>query len=174
MRFWVISDTHLGHDAPTSPMITKCGRPSDFSIRICNNLAEMMLEDDILIHLGDFCFGNDEMHHDGLNVIPGTKWLVRGNHDRKQNSWYLTHGWSMVCDTFEMTRYGKKLIFSHKPLIIEPNVINIHGHFHNNDHRSCEPGLTDILTPNHVLLVLEDNDYRPWRLDKLIRRKGLI
>jgi calcineurin-like phosphoesterase family protein len=48
MKYWVITDTHLGH----GKMEEYCGRPKDFEDRILRNLT-CVQESDVLIHLGD-------------------------------------------------------------------------------------------------------------------------
>ena len=64
------------------------------------------------------------------------KVLVRGNHDKNTDLWYMNHGWDFVCNSFTTQAFGHKLIFSH---VAVPHDIrydfNIHGHSHGNDHR---------------------------------------
>ena len=58
MRIWLTTDTHFGH----SKMVEYCGRPENFSDRILENF-KVIKEHDILLHLGDFCIGNELMWH---------------------------------------------------------------------------------------------------------------
>jgi calcineurin-like phosphoesterase family protein len=131
-RIWLITDTHLGHDA----MVQYCGRPKDHSEIILDNISKLIREGDILIHLGDFCIGKDsEWHEKFFSHLKGVKTiLVRGNHDGKSNQWYLEHGWGFVCESFTDTYFGNKVTFSHIPILGVKN-LNIHGHFHNTLHR---------------------------------------
>jgi calcineurin-like phosphoesterase family protein len=131
-RIWLITDTHLGHDA----MVQYCGRPADHSDVILRNLFSVLREGDTLIHLGDICIGKDSEWHQrlfaGLNGIRTV--LLKGNHDGKSSAWYLDHGWGFVCENLTDTFFGKKITFSHIPILgIEH--LNIHGHFHNTLHR---------------------------------------
>lgn len=170
-RTWIVTDTHLGHKA----MVQYCGRPENHSDIILRNLKRNLRHGDILIHLGDFCIGNDEDWHEILfSELPKIKAiLVRGNHDRKTDSWYLRHGWDMVCETFSNYYFGKYITFSHIPIQGIQN-INIHGHFHNNGHRIKEPEIEKYYNPNlHKLLEIESNHYQPVLLESFIKNKNI-
>jgi len=61
MRYWLITDTHFGHEN-----IKKyCNRPDGFEDLILENLNptedEGVCPGDVLIHLGDVCFGIAEV-----------------------------------------------------------------------------------------------------------------
>lgn len=79
MKYWVITDTHFGHDE----MVNRGGRPVDFSFTILRHLHRMVTDKDVIIHLGDICFGKEAFWHDELAKVPGKKWLTMGNHDGK-------------------------------------------------------------------------------------------
>ncbi len=152
-------------------MMEYCGRPKGFETKIINNLCKQVKNDDVLIHLGDFCIGNDAFWHTWFhNNLPlPKKWLIRGNHDRKSDSWYITHRWDFVGTRIYLDAFGKRLAFSHIPIADDGSYdINIHGHFHNSDHRSTEPELQALYTPKHRLLALEYTNYQPVLLDKFI------
>ena len=128
-KTYLISDTHFGH----KKMIEYCGRPNDFEEIIWNNLDKINDYENTLIHLGDFCIGQDEHFHSMFETYKFKKILVLGNHDNKSNSWYLNKGWDFVCENFVNKYFGKKIMFSHTPLKLYNNEdLNIHGHFHNN------------------------------------------
>lgn len=132
-----------------------------------------MQPDDVMIHLGDIvvCSGRDEAAHaQFIQTLPGKHWLVRGNHDRKSNNWYLNHGWDFISDSFEDMYFGKRVLFSHVPVADNGYDINFHGHFHNSDHRRHEPALVAIRNDKQILLALEYNNYQPWNLQTLIQK----
>jgi len=110
---------------------------------------------------------------DYLYRLPGRKhWLIRGNHDRKSNSWYIDHGWDWIGENMELKMFNKNNIFSHIPLAmfrIPWNSINIHGHLHGNNHRESEVPLTEL----HKLLALENTNYQPVLLEKFINAKTI-
>jgi len=165
MNYWVITDTHFNH----TRMIELCGRPADFEDRILKSLGNCVQDDDVLIHLGDICWGDDEKWHGILNsTVRGKKWLIRGNHDSKSSSWYLDHGWDFVGSLMAMEVFGHSIAFSHKPTKDIGYSINIHGHFHNTDHRNHEPELVAIKNEKQMLIALEWVDYQTQKLKTLI------
>jgi len=176
MKIWLITDTHFGHDK----MEIYCDRPKDFSKRIVKGL-EVVEPNDILIHLGDFCIGNDEVWHRQFHQeIAGKHWLVKGNHDNKSNSWYLRNGWDWVGAKFQDKFFGKNILFSHTPQMEDKQIesglwisgsfdLNIHGHYHNNNHRSKDEQVE--ITKKHKLLAMEFTNYQPVLLENFIKAK---
>ena len=128
-------------------------------------------EDCTLIFLGDFCIGNDaEWHRELFLGRKFKKILVRGNHDRKSASFYTSHGWDFVCDSFSLAIYGRKILFSHTPQPIVGHNCNIHGHCHNHL-RDGEYG--GIYTPFHKLLAMESTNYQVVELRGFVEKAGL-
>jgi len=142
------------------------GRPENFGEIILKSLKQLP-KDCVLVHLGDFCIGNDELHHKAfMDILDCRKVLVRGNHDKKSNTWYLEHGWDFVCESFYDTVCGQKIVFTHAPIGWDGvAAMNIHGHLHNCSHR-------DIKTLSfNRLLALELHGYKPQPLEKFISIK---
>lgn len=159
MNYWVIADTHLGHDK----MVKQGYRPEGFDYQILKNVGSIVKEQDVLIHIGDVCINKDEYWNKLFTNIDCKKWLVRGNHDNKTMSWYLTHGWDFVSDELTLELFGKRILFTHIPCTLHDNFdLNIHGHLHNTNHRNIE-GLTE----KHKLIYLE-HEYKPFSLRKLV------
>ena len=164
MNYWLITDTHFGHDK----MYKFCDRPEDFEEKILKNIERNVHHEDILIHLGDICWGNDAEWHEKLMKHAGCKrWLVRGNHDSKSYSWYVKHGWDFVAERITFKMFGKEIAFSHMPLADDGYDLNIHGHFHNSDHRRHEPGLLAIKNEKQKLIMME-HIYAPVNLKCLV------
>lgn len=157
LRRWIISDTHLGHT-----MIQKhCRRPPDVDDRILKALRRLVMPTDLLIHLGDVSF-NFYPLADVLWTFPFTKVLVRGNHDSRSISWYMSHGFDFACDALELGG----CYFTHKPSEFLPPgcQYNVHGHLHNRvptDYRKF---------PHCRLFALEHNHYEPMLLEKFLRK----
>jgi len=174
-KIWIISDTHFNHDK----MVDYCNRPKNFEELIIKNLEVIKVED-ILIHLGDVCFGNDKENNKKLTQLKCKKWLVKGNHDKKSNKWYLENGWDFVCESFSDNYFGKKILFSHCPMPAEKYDLNIHGHFHNalprllrgewkveGEKERNEQDLLNLLNGKHKLVALEETNYKPILLNSL-------
>ena len=168
-NYYITSDWHFNH----ASMVDYCDRPDDFEEKIVNGLRSLPQDKSaVLIFLGDICIGGDmEVHEKYIVPLNCTKILVRGNHDRKSNSWYLQHGWDFVARQITDRIYGKTIIFSHMPVEIGGCDLNIHGHFHNTDHRRYDPELSKIITGKHRLICLEDMEYRPVELRKVVEGK---
>jgi calcineurin-like phosphoesterase family protein len=170
MKIYLTTDTHFGHHK----MMEYCNRPEGFEEIILNNLSK--IKPDVLIHLGDFSLcGKDEYWNQRfMDIVKCKKWLIRGNHDKKTNQWYLEHGWDMVCEQFRDNYFGKIIMFSHKPVVWDGDYdINIHGHMHNSDHRQSEPQLSLIKNGYQKLLAIENIDYKPVNLEYFINNKKL-
>lgn len=164
MNFWITTDTHFDHTMLTDNNL----RPLGFEEKILKGLRSVVKDDDILIHLGDVSFGNDAEWNEKIKGIPGKKWLIKGNHDKHSSSWYISHGWDFVADTIVFDQFGYNILISHIPQPGDYFDINIHGHFHNTDHRKHESKISSILTDKHYLLALEFNNYQPWNLRNVI------
>lgn len=151
-------------------MLPYCGRPSDFETYIQRGL-KVLTKNDTLIHLGDVAWHDIADAHERFIVpLPCRKILVRGNHDRKSNNWYLKHGWDFVCRSFQDKYFGVNILFSHRPKSTAGCDLNIHGHFHNavSSVAWAEDNLSTLKSDKHRLFVLEHH-YKPVRLDKFIR-----
>ena len=191
MKIYLITDTHFGHEK----MQVYCNRPKGFEDSILKKLLQV--KPDLLIHLGDFCIGNDEKwHKEYFSRLNCKNWLIRGNHDRKSNSWYLSHGWDWIGHYFQDRFFGKNILFSHTPVRYtemksglwgsDSFDLNIHGHFHNNLHRLQESKFVvegekernevDLanLTPRHKLLSIEETNYQPISLERFLNIEGII
>jgi calcineurin-like phosphoesterase family protein len=165
LKYWLTTDTHFNHEK----IKEYCGRPDDFEQKIVNGFS-VLKPSDVLIHLGDVCIGKEtESHEKYIIPISCKKILIRGNHDGKSQSWYMDHGWDWVCDSMSIKRCGKRILFSHAPMVWDGYWdINIHGHFHNANHRRYEAELKGDLLKGQKLLALEYNDYQLWNLDKIL------
>ena len=162
MNYWIIADTHFGHQK----FVELCGRPKNFNDKIVKNIVNCVKKDDIFIHLGDICIGRDEHWNNLINsIVPCKKWLTIGNHDNKTISWYLNNGWDFVSQTFSIKLFGHNILFSHNPLEDNGYSINIHGHLHNNQHHADENG---IRNRKQFLIALENTNYFPLNLKNII------
>lgn len=163
MNYWIIADTHFGHNK----MIEYCQRPERFEWLILDEIKAKIKPSDILIHLGDFSLYTDAFWNlIFMNVCQcNQKWLLRGNHDRRSLSYYLSHGWSCVADEIKLLVYGRNILFSHRPADANRDdyELNIHGHHHNTRHHP-----EDIVSDRHLLVFLE-HKYEPVSLKKLLQ-----
>lgn len=160
-KIWVISDTHFTHQM----LIDEGVRPADYNEQIIKNWNDLVGKDDVIIHLGDVIFGyNKERLKDILGQLNGYKYLVKGNHDYKPDEWYKEMGFDHV--SLQLT-WGN-VLFTHIPEAIpELRKYNIHGHLHGSTGHRYEE-VKHLLTPQHILIALELNGYKPQRLKDLL------
>lgn len=175
MKEYLITDTHFNH----TKIIEYCDRPKNYEVLIWKGL-ENLPKDSTLIHLGDICIGGDKEIHERIKSLSYKKILIKGNHDRKSNNWYLQNGWDFVCESLSDHFFGKYITFSHIPIAGIQN-LNIHGHFHNTLHRLLQGNwvvegerernedILKILTKNHKLLAIEYTNYKPVLLERFLR-----
>ena len=166
----ISTDTHFSH----SLMQEYCNRPANFDQLIINQWRNTVQPQDVIFHLGDVVFGMDrEKTKEIINELPGTKILIRGNHDKNHsNNWFIKVGFSAVLEKAQTCG----VILSHMPAIlreeeIKRGIINVHGHYHNAPPKRWERELVKRITRNHYLLILEDLNYRPVLLEDVRRGK---
>lgn len=163
---YLSSDSHFGHER----IKEFCGRPDNFE-ELIHREYQKLTEDDLLIHLGDICWGNSAEHHKKyIEPIKATKVLVKGNHDEKSYNWYLTHGWDFVCESFKWDYMGKRIVFSHQPVGWDGDwELNVCGHFHN-----LIPKSHEIKTHMDFMRIvsLENSNYKLINLQSFLSKGG--
>lgn len=171
---WLTTDPHFRHKR----MIELCGRPQDFEKRIVKHWNQLVKPMDTIICLGDICMGDDkEVHERYIQKLPGFKILVRGNHDKKSDTWYESNGWAICCESMVINRYGYKILLSHRPVSTKVMygadiglpatdlfTMNIHGHQHNLMPKNYTPDKM------RFLLSLEHENYAPVLFQSFVQR----
>lgn len=120
------SDLHFGHKN-IGHFRTPCGVTSEGEnrARIKRDWETRVTKRDIIYVLGDACFTMDTL--EDFKSLPGTKVLIRGNHDLLDTQAYLKHFQSV----YGLFKY-KEFWLSHAP--IHPDElrgkVNLHGHVH--------------------------------------------
>lgn len=181
---YFISDTHFYHEniINLNPKV----RFKGFEAVILNNLLEVLKEDDVLYHLGDFTW-HFEDKNGFLNMwksLPGKKVLIMGNHDRNKSK--LKGFFDEVYDFHKILEYkGRKILLSHYPakdpittryperqelvreIYFKENCdLLIHGHVHWNEHGlvcACKD-----LGVNCVNVNIEWHNYRPLGEEEIL------
>lgn len=171
---WIISDTHFNHDN----IVKYCGRPSDHTEIMVEQWNALVAPDDTVLHLGDLFMGKTERSIKLLKNLPGNKFFVRGNHDKRNMHWYgevgfhhvgnvQGNGWQILnAVRFIEPDEEQRVLFTHYPDLHWQDQwdINIHGHIHNNGYAPDTPLL------DYRNVSVEVMDYRPWRLSDILYR----
>jgi calcineurin-like phosphoesterase family protein len=155
---WIISDTHFFH----ANIGRYCERPDGWQEMIIENWNRFIQPEDVVFHIGDLVLGRKDNLESLAFLLKGQIYLMQGNHDRRGSAFYQQLGITLVPDPYRLSHpSGLRLIFSHRPLLpVEPGVLNLHGHIHNNP--------THELGERHVNLCVEVRDYRPWSLGEIL------
>jgi len=81
---WIVSDTHFNHYPKTWEWP---GRKTGWENKIYSNWNGRVNPNDIVLHLGDFSFGNKENISEVREKLNGDIFLIKGNHDRHGYKW---------------------------------------------------------------------------------------
>ena len=169
MKILVISDPHFNHTniIPYSNRPFKSLREMDTAI--IDNWNRVVSDDDVVLCLGDFCFGTKDNIPYYASKLNGHKILIKGNHDRSK-SLYLEAGFHNVMSEFILPigqcNNKKAIMFSHKPRIgMSGNVVNVHGHIHE---QMLDPAIFQL--DNYFNASVENINYTPIDLQEIIKR----
>lgn len=153
------SDTHFFHNN----IIQYCNRPfssvDEMNEKLIENWNSVVGKNDIIWHLGDFCFGKKENIHEILPRLNGRINLVMGNHDHQKIGFYYDAGFHRVYD--RQIIINGFYILSHTPVeFINENCpyYNIYGHVHDN---TCYK----TWAKNGCCVCVERHEYKPisWK-----------
>jgi calcineurin-like phosphoesterase family protein len=160
---WVIPDTHFHH----ANIARYCGRPEDFTESIIGHWRKRVGPADLVIHLGDVIFSSaGSTLAEIMGQLPGTKVLVRGNHDGHPQEWWRERGFAIVVNEMVIG----DVLFTHIPAKSLPAgcVMNVCGHVHNNPiDISIKHDALDF-HPWHRVLALEEMGYSPRPLTEVV------
>jgi calcineurin-like phosphoesterase family protein len=158
---FVISDHHFGH----AGIIDFESRPFSHVEEMTETMIEkwnsVVAQEDIVYHLGDFSFLNQEKTGSILNRLNGYKILIMGNHDRgRTRLWWLEAGFQEVSE--HALVYNGFFFLSHEPMYMNKHMpyVNIHGHIHGQKYEGNQ----------YINVCVEHLNYTPILMDTLIKQ----
>ena len=161
MATYILSDTHFGHKKILDFErfnFKSIEEHDDFIVEKWNSVIK---EKDIVYHLGDVIFAQSK---DSLQCIlsklNGYKILIKGNHDKKTNNYYLKNGFDEVYN--HPVYYSDNIILSHQPVLEaynNPYVINIHGHLHG----------ANLNLKNFICVAMDQIHYTPVNIEAIVK-----
>jgi calcineurin-like phosphoesterase family protein len=163
---YLISDTHFGHNK----IWQEWGyREEGFEAEIIKAWNETVSPEDTVLHLGDLALAGFEKTLVWTEQLNGKKYLIRGNHDYKPESWYKDLGFQVIPEAYKQIGYRDgtlmRILFTHEPVLDLPEGwYNIHGHLHGDMHRDIET------TNNHFDVGVDVIGYKPVRLSEILDR----
>lgn len=135
------SDTHFSH----KNIIRFCDRP----FKTTEEMDEMMIEawnnkvgpDDVVFHLGDFCWGGSENWNRVLDRLDGHIHLIVGNHDVKNIRQGFMKHFDSICFQRQIVVEGRHIYLNHYPLLTwgglyrddQDKVWQLFGHVHSRE-----------------------------------------
>lgn len=130
MSIFFIADTHFNHQN----IIDYENRPftdvAEMNQQLIINWNKVVKPQDEIFVLGDFSFSGQDFITSVCRQLNGAKYLVQGNHDRRQPAYYRDCGFK---DSFKYPIiYKDYFMLSHSPLYVNTNMpyANIYGHVH--------------------------------------------
>lgn len=154
----VATDLHfIGYNDTGDKIVIK---PKSYIDAVIEKQNKLTGKDGVFICLGDlfykayrdeYDFPKDqrEFAKEVTNRFTGKyKILVRGNHDRMPDEFYLKDcGFTHVCSSLTYTN----ILFTHQPEIVPTDMVNIHGHIHGTrQYIEGKPrGYIDVYTMNN-------------------------
>lgn len=168
---YFISDTHFNH----GNIIKYCKRPfnnvNEMNNIIILNWNNIVKNDDIIYHLGDFSLGRKEDTIGIAQKLNGIKYIIRGNHDNWSVNTYEEMGFIVLKNApIKLDKY--RLLLSHVPVPdkqIPKDYINIHGHIHDKKLYECiekyDPKLFSI--DRHINISCDVTNFKPIKIEEL-------
>lgn len=154
MAVYFIADTHFDDEN----ILRYENRPFEtvdkMNQAIIDNWNTRITEKDTVYFLGDI--GNDSY----VAQLKGIKYLIKGNHDTRENAYYRSIGFTEVYDLPVV--YDNFWILSHEPLYMNRNMpyANIFGHVHDN------PSYKTVSVRSYCVCV-ERINYTPVSLEQI-------
>lgn len=170
-KLFLTSDFHAYHEN----IIKFCDRPFEnkqiMTEILINNWNSTVNPDDIVFHLGDFCWSGS--WNPILEQLNGKKYFILGNHCRKNfKDSYLKHI-EGIYEQMTLLINNKIVYLNHFPFLCFPeDHIQCFGHVHlsktkntGKDFKRCQ-----YLLPNQYDVGVDFNNYAPVSWNKIYER----
>jgi len=158
-KIFICSDTHFCHkniliyEATNRPFKDR----DEMNEAMIQRWNEKVSKRDLVLHLGDFSFGNKSRIKDIVSRLNGRIWLLMGNHDREQHYNWQELGFNRTIK--HPFLLDGKFVFSHEPLETIPDgLVNIYGHVHGSKY-------FNTIDPNRLCACVERWNCAPIEYD---------
>ena len=178
-KLFLTSDSHYGH----FNICKYCHRPfqsrSEMDQTLIKNWNEVVPEDGIVVHCGDFMLPHNEdikEYNKYLNQLHGRVLLLRGNHDRASLDW-VSDKLIAVRDQAMIVVDGVKIFAQHYPCAAFNGDYHVYGHIHTLADGTCygiDGDVTKVMGKNTYDVGVDQNGYTPvsyWQLCDIFRKK---
>lgn len=134
MNYWFTADTHFSH----GNIIRYCNRPfstiKEHDDTLIENWNKIIAKNDLVFHLGDFCFGRTDLDFDRyFSKLNGLIVFIKGNHDKL--AWKNRHKFYAFHDSYhEIKINGQNITLCHYKMAIwnksHYGAWHLYGHSH--------------------------------------------
>ncbi len=172
MTVFVISDLHLGqksiltfeHDGqPLRPFYDL----HEMHQAICDRWRSVVQPSDKVYVLGDVSMTKSVKLL--LAGLPGSKRLVKGNHDHFSDNWYHEAGFQRIYGVRQLNGIWLTHVPMHPQSLNERSIGNIHGHMHMNEVMLSRFGPhCDTPDRRYFNCSVERINYTPISIDEII------
>ena len=176
-RVYFTSDTHFNH----TNIISYCQRPfknvDEMNERIIANWNEVVSEDDIIFHLGDFCLGGAAEWTRLLDRLNGKIYLIMGNHDRKNIRQGFKDRFEHVAMQMHIEVGKQRIYLNHYPFLCfeggYKDVWQLFGHVHTRKtNTGIDAGRLQYLYPTQYDVGVDNNNFAPVSFEQVKRIIG--
>lgn len=176
-RVYFTSDTHFNH----TNIISYCQRPfknvDEMNERIIVNWNEIVSEDDIIFHLGDFCLGGAAEWTRLLDRLNGKIYLIMGNHDRKNIRQGFMDRFEHVAMQMHIEVGKQRIYLNHYPFLCfeggYKDVWQLFGHVHTRKtNTGIDAGRLQYLYPTQYDVGVDNNNFAPVSFEQVKRIIG--
>jgi calcineurin-like phosphoesterase family protein len=165
------SDSHFGHEN----IIRFCKRPfnsvEEMNEELIRRWNEKVGPNDIVFHLGDFCWGGSQVWNGILDKLNGKIYLCLGNHDLKNIRQGYVERFEDVQFQYYIRIENKNIYLNHVPFATVPGgyrgekaVWQLFGHIHTNPHPDCvgkdDERCSNLMATQYDVGV-DNNDFYP-------------
>lgn len=180
-KIWFTSDTHFFHNK----VVEYCQRPfasvEEMNEELIARWNAAVHRDDIVFHLGDFCFGKPEQWHYILDRLKGRIYLVLGNHDAGHINDEVASRFEGVAFQMRLNVNGQKIYLNHFPFLSYSGDIHgtwqLFGHIHSSldNYNIISQQRLAVLHPNQYDVGVDNNNFTPVsyrQIEEIIKRQN--
>lgn len=165
-RVFFTSDTHFNH----TNIIRYCNRPfmntDEMNEKLIGNWNSAVGPEDIVFHLGDFCFGGSAEWTKVLDRLNGRIYLIMGNHDLKNIKQGFISRFEHVAMEMHIMIGKQKIYLNHYPFLCfeggYKDVWQLFGHVHTRKNNTgIDAGRLQYLYPTQYDVGVDNNNFTP-------------
>lgn len=132
IKHWGISDPHFGHDKILKYEERPFKNIEEMDKVMIDNWNGVVGKYDKVFVLGDVSFHHKERTTEIIKSLKGHKILIKGNHDKQSNQYWLDCGFQEV-SKYPIILINQGIVLSHQPVENDIGILkNYHGHVHSN------------------------------------------